>query len=256
MDLDSIDFDEIEFTPNIPKKKGSGSFFWNLLTALMLLVAVIFVVFFALVFRDPYTAFNPFPPPTLPAVIVIPTETVPGVVPSQTPTAAATLTPLVLENKPTHTATQEVTPPTEIALIPTIRVDTPTPVRSSYAFILQSPPAAINASVLYPERGCNWLGVGGQVVDLQGRSYTGITVQLGGSLDNKAMNLTSLTGTVRQYGQAGYEFTLGDIPIASRSSLWLRLLDQAGIPLSERVFFDTYEDCQSNLIVINFKQVR
>jgi len=38
--------------------------------------------------------------------------------------------------------------------------------------------------------------------------------------------------------------------------MWVRLIDQARLPLSPKVYFDTYEDCHRNLIVINFRQVR
>jgi hypothetical protein len=36
----------------------------------------------------------------------------------------------------------------------------------------------------------------------------------------------------------------------------VQLFDQSMAPLSERVFFDTYDDCSQNLILINFRQVR
>ena len=100
------------------------------------------------------------------------------------------------------------------------------------------------------------MGVGGQVLDLQGRPLTGVTVQLSGTLDGKSTILNSLTGTARQYGEAGFEFTLEDAPLASTGTLWVRLADQASLPLSGRQFFDTYAECEKNLIIINFKQIR
>jgi hypothetical protein len=121
---------------------------------------------------------------------------------------------------------------------------------------LKSVPSAIDASVLNPERGCNWMGIGGQVLDLQGRPLTGVTVQLGGTLEGRSITLNSLTGTARQYGEAGFEFTLSDLPIASNGTLWVRLADQASLPLSGRQSFDTYAECEKNLIIINFKQIR
>jgi len=36
----------------------------------------------------------------------------------------------------------------------------------------------------------------------------------------------------------------------------VQLLDQAGAPLSEKIYFETFEDCNRNLVFINFKQVR
>jgi hypothetical protein len=68
--------------------------------------------------------------------------------------------------------------------------------------------------------------------------------------------MISLTGVALNYGRGGYEFTLADRPIASKGSLWLQLLDQSGIPLSEQVYFDTYDSCEQNLIIVDFKQIR
>ena len=68
--------------------------------------------------------------------------------------------------------------------------------------------------------------------------------------------LMNLTGVALNYGRSGYEFTLADHPIASKQSAWVQLLDQSNLPLSPKVYFNTYEDCSKNLIIVNFKQVR
>lgn len=102
------------------------------------------------------------------------------------------------------------------------------------------------------------MGVGGQVVDLSGGPVTGLIIRLGGRLAERNLSqpLLNLTGVARNYGESGYEFTLADHPIPSRGSLWLQLLDQSGFPLSDKFFFDTFDSCDKNLIIINFKQVR
>jgi hypothetical protein len=81
-------------------------------------------------------------------------------------------------------------------------------------------------------------------------------VQVGGYLGAAKIDLLSLTGTALQYGQAGYEFTLAEKPIASTGKLWVQLLDQSDLPLSDKIYFDTFSACEQNLIIINFKQVR
>jgi hypothetical protein len=68
--------------------------------------------------------------------------------------------------------------------------------------------------------------------------------------------MMSLTGVALNYGPSGFEFQLAGKPVASKKTLWTQLLDQEGLPVSDRVFFDTYADCNRNLILINFKQVR
>jgi len=106
--------------------------------------------------------------------------------------------------------------------------------------------------------GCNWLGVGGQAVDMSGAPVVGLIVRIGGILPGVTLPdpLMSLTGVALNYGRAGYEFTLADHPIASLGSLWIQLLDSSGTPLSEQFFFETYDSCDKNLIIIDFKQIR
>jgi hypothetical protein len=65
-----------------------------------------------------------------------------------------------------------------------------------------------------------------------------------------------MTGLAPQYGLGGFEFTLADKPVASNGTLWIQLLDQQNLALSDRVYFDTFDDCQKNLIIIYFNQVR
>jgi hypothetical protein len=102
------------------------------------------------------------------------------------------------------------------------------------------------------------MGVGGQVVDMNGAPVTGLIIQLGGVLPGVKIpeHFITLTGVAINYGRSGYEFKLADKPIKSSRSLWLQLLSQAGGFLSDKVYFDTYDNCEKNLIVIDFKQVR
>jgi hypothetical protein len=65
-----------------------------------------------------------------------------------------------------------------------------------------------------------------------------------------------MTGWAPQYGAGGFEFTLADKLFASNDALWIQLLDQQNLPLSDRVYFDTYDDCKKNLIIIYFEQVK
>jgi hypothetical protein len=102
------------------------------------------------------------------------------------------------------------------------------------------------------------MGVGGQAIDLSGAPVLGLVVQLGGNLQGNLLDLLSLTGSAAQfgYGPGGYEFTLADEPITTDETLYVQLLDQAGQPLSDRVFFDTTDSCEQNLVLINFTQLK
>ena len=51
-------------------------------------------------------------------------------------------------------------------------------------------------------------------------------------------------------------FTLEDLVVTSTDGLQIQLVDTNGLPLSLAYKLQTYEDCQRNLILVNFKQVR
>jgi hypothetical protein len=235
----------------VPDNRGDQ--IWNFLTVLVLAAMLVLIVIFYLIYRQPSIPINPYPPATLPVALVLPTATPtpPKLPPTWTPTVTFT---------PAATDTPQPIPPTptfiggDLALTPSA-----TPQYNAvYAFALEGDPAAVSAAIFSLNRNqCNWMGVGGRVVDLQKRPVTGILVQLGGTVKGKVFNQTSLTGTATGYGESGYEFTLNDQQaFASKGLLWVRLMDQQGIPLSPEIHFDTLEDCSKNLIMVNFKQVR
>lgn len=238
----------------------SRDLIWNVATGLVLALVPIIAVVFGLIFINPQTSLNPLPPPTLPAVAEMATAA-----PTQlmmpatwTPTVTRTLTPtetLVPSETLIPSATVEVISGTPMEDGPQAE-PTETMISGGYTFNPQSDPQPISAALYDANRGCSWMGVAGRVFDVQGRPVTGIRVVLNGYLDGQTVQLSSLTGTAAQYGPSGYEFTLSDQLLASDDALYVRLLDQADVPLSARVNFDTFEDCAKNLILIDFKAVR
>lgn len=236
---------------------------WNGLTLLVLLAVIIVAMGFLVIFLNPNSAINPFPPPTLPALLMLPSSTpapegmqsgtdTPFQNQSETPTetASPTATPTITL---TPTATFEP-PPITVSPSPTLRA-TATP--GGYAFVPQEgSPDAIPYSI-YSDVGCNYLGVGGRVLGLDGSPVTpGVIVRLMGRLNGQRVSIDTLSGTATQYGESGFAFNLADHPIASRGQLSVQLLDQAYLPMSDRITFDTYEDCARNLIFITFRQMR
>jgi hypothetical protein len=77
-----------------------------------------------------------------------------------------------------------------------------------------------------------------------------------GILPSSQVDLFTVTGTAPIYGQGGFEFRLGDTPLSTNDRLYAQLLDQAGLPLSEQIYFDTSSECTQNLILVRFRQVR
>ena len=123
-------------------------------------------------------------------------------------------------------------------------------------FVMQDGNPQYIPNIYHPDDGCSWLGVGGQVTGLNGGPVLYLSIKLGGSLNGESVDMITISGTAPQYGQAGYEFKLSDQPVDSAQHLYVQLLDQADLPLSEKYYFDTFNDCEKNLILINFKQER
>ncbi len=120
---------------------------WDILAVLTLVAVVIVGVIFLQIFSNPHTALNPFPPPTLPAAVVIPSST-----PTQrslpatwTPAPSeGTLQPgevsFVATSTPLPTATgfmlPTFTPSMTFTVTPTI---TPTRTRDQAKYVSQNP---------------------------------------------------------------------------------------------------------------------
>ena len=221
---------------------------WNILTVIVLIGALCLACGFLTVFLNPQSGLNPFPPPTLPALAptITPSPTLRMLLPptwTPTPPPPPTDTPTP---EPTYTLTPEgALPPTEGTRDPA----------QGMPFVIQDGFPQYIPNIYHPDAGCNWQGIGGQVTGLNGGPVLFLSIRLGGSLNGEAVDLLTISGTAPQYGQAGFEFTLGEQPVDSAQSLYVELLDQADLPLSEKFYFDMFSDCEKNLILINFKQI-
>jgi hypothetical protein len=104
--------------------------------------------------------------------------------------------------------------------------------------------------------GCNWTGVAGQVFDLTGAPIKNLILHLEGFWNGSAVSTEALSGSADQYGPAGYQFVLGTQTLDSTQALWIQVQYAAHKEISARVYFNTYNDCARNLILVNFVQVR
>jgi hypothetical protein len=104
----------------------------------------------------------------------------------------------------------------------------------------------------HPEAGCSWLSVAGQVFNLENDPEIGFIVEAGGSLEGEPVLGLSLTGLGSVYGPGGYEIQLADHTIASQDQVWVQLKDEAGNPLSYPIYLQTYDNCDKNVILLNF----
>jgi tetratricopeptide (TPR) repeat protein len=149
----------------------------------------------------------------------------------------------------TPTATATPRPPTPI---PTPRPATATPIptatRSPWRYTqLGGPTYRWNDK---NPAGCEWLGVGGQVLDTAGAGLSGATVRV---WSGGWQGPTSVSGQKTEYGSGGWEVYLDNHP---KDGIWnCQVVDAGGTGLSPVVTFHTYAgDCSRNLVLINFKQ--
>jgi hypothetical protein len=216
------------------------------LTVVVLLVTFAIGAFLLFVFINPQTPYNPLHP-NIPTAFAFPTVTV---------------TPLQMEATWTPTIVNGTVPPT---LAPTFTLE-PTSTVVSLVPPSKTPPAsptseppysanvsAIASTIIHPDSECQWLGVGGSVVDADNAPVLYLTLRLTGSLNDQPVEKLTVSGTAPDYGQAGFEFKLGTTPVDS-SKLRLQLLDQSGVLQADEVVVVTHKDCSKNLILVRFKK--
>ena len=251
--MDAFDYADARETP----APSTSALIWNILTVAILIMVLCVAAVFLLFFINPNNSMNPFPPPT--QIQAVPTFT-----PTPTPriqlvatwTNTPTELPTATQVRPTNTPLVTETPvPSEPTATMTEMITATPP---EYSFVVQDgSPTAISGTGFHPEAGCSWMGVAGQATSLNGSPVIGLFVLLGGELNGKLYEeKLSMTCTAPQYGQGGFEFTIADQTIASNDTLWIQLLDQANLPISEKVNFDTFAECEKNLIIIYFTQVK
>lgn len=248
--MNFIDHDELTRRMKRRKRRQRSDVFWNFMTICTILATIAMAAVFLMIFSNPSISINPFPPPTMPVLVIYPTAT---------PTLSslpATWTPTV--GLATETPEPVIaTATSELSLTTAAPTITKQPAgEDAYTFALQGAPTGLKSEVFKPATGCTWQGVAGLVVDMQSKPLVNIMIILKGSYDGKTISTQTISGTHTEYGESGYEFQLGTAPITSNGLLSIQLVDQAGLPLSEEVIFDTYGTCDKNLVLINFKQVK
>jgi len=228
-------------------KRGSRLAIWDMLSIFTLILTVCIVAYFAAIYMMPNSAINPLnpnrndyllpPTPTITQIQLLPTWTNTPINVTETPTLLPTFT---LE--PTATLLSLITPST-----------TPSPTKTPKA-PFSATVTYIDSTIIHPELGCNWQGVGGTIVDSNNADMLRITVRLVGFYNSKSKNELTVSSIAPAYGQSGYEFFLGTVPISSDGLLYVQILDQAGLPLSDNVSINTFNDCSKNLALVRFKK--
>jgi hypothetical protein len=221
---------------------------WDVLSIAMLILTLCLGLYFMAIFLFPQSAFNPLKPNTVDPNAP-PTATITPIQLDATwtvaPTEVITETPTLL---PTYTLEPSATP---FSLVPP--TETPTPTATPKA-PFSANTTYIASTIIHPEAGCNWQGVGGTVVDANNADMLRMTISLIGFYNGKSVSQLTVSSIAPAYGKSGFEFVLGTVPISSQDELYLQLLDQSGLPLSGKIYIDTFDDCSKNLALVRFKK--
>lgn len=244
--------EDFDFDGTQSKRAGAPMQIWDMLSILILILTACLLGYFALVFINPQSSLNIMPPggglfsnppPTLTVtpLKLEPTWTAsPTLVLTPSDTPRPTLTPI-----PTNTSFSLV-PPTK----------TPKPTKTPRAPFSAVSVSQVESTLIHPELTCNWAGIGGTVVDANNSPVIGTVVILRGTLNGSTMEQQTVSGINKEYGPSGFEFVIGNAPVASNKTLYVQLVDQQNIPLSDPVQITTSSECGKNLVMIRFKKNR
>jgi hypothetical protein len=241
--------DVFDFVDDKPKRsrRGASGLIWKIGTAYFLFGTLCLVVFFVYTFANPYNPLNPFPP--APGVTLDTPDT--PVQPPPDTQAPPTATQPV---PPTATPTEEVTliPLPTITSFATSEVTATTPSGSAAHYKAQD-----GTPIYLPHsEGCGGLYIAGNVIDLSGNPLVFMLVRVGGTLGGEPLYVEdALSGSNPLYTESGWEVKIADAPIDSTGTVFVELYTLDSVdPVSDLIIVDTYNDCNRNLIIVNFVQ--
>jgi hypothetical protein len=125
--------------------------------------------------------------------------------------------------------------------------------KPAYPYGLQTGTPALLQNFVNTD-GCNYLGVGGQVLKLDGDAVSGLVVEITGTLSGKNILNLALTGNAQNLGPGGYAIKIGDQPVDSSGTLKIQVFDLNGAPQTPLIPIDTFADCNKNFILVNFSE--
>lgn len=101
--------------------------------------------------------------------------------------------------------------------------------------------------------GCQFQGIGGQVLDQNGESYTTpLIVRV--SSDSLVVDNTILTGSNPLYGASGFEVQVANS--VNNNTYLVQLESQTNISVSESTQVNFSGDCSKNIALVTFVQIR
>ena len=250
---------------------------FNILTAMMVFATVLFLLVIVVVVFVPDMVPAGILPEFLQPEEILPTSTrlaeasVPTVTPSYTPgvTLPPTRTPVPAQPTntppPTNTRRPTLTPSITPSLPPATPTRTPTPTptdtptpgpsptvtntRSPFPFTksLDSPTYLQNFA---NNAGCNWLGIAGEVFDLEGNPVATGAYRV--HIWDNGIDVRVTPGEASAYGPSGYEQFLFDSPRIQDHNIQLETANGTAVSQVYRV--TTRSSCNQNLLYFIFVQ--
>lgn len=243
--------DDFDFDGKQTRSRGfsAPTNMWDMLSILVLVLTGCLVLYFGMIFINPNSSLNFLPPGGGGNGLPTATPTFIQLEPTWTASPTLFVTPTNTP-RPTFTSLPTNTP---FSLVPPTR--TPRPTNTPRAPFTASA-SNVESTLIHPELSCNWAGIGGTVVDNNGSHVIGTVVVLRGSLDGKLIEQQTVSGINKEYGQSGFEFVLGNAPVATNKTLYVQLVDQSNLPLSDPFYVTTSSDCSKNLVLVRFRKTR
>jgi hypothetical protein len=175
----------------------------------------------------------------------------------QQPTATFT-SQATSPGKPEPTRTPTVKPPaTKTATREPSATPAPTFTSTPLPYQVQVRNPLYLENFVHPDQSCDWMGAAGQIFNSEGSVVKDIVIRAGGTLNGVEIMETMTMPLAnpeddKSYGPGGFELQFAESPFASEDQIWIQLFDLGGAPLSKKIFLETFDDCQKNLILLNF----
>jgi hypothetical protein len=241
--------DDFNFDGEQSRPQGAPMQMWDILSIVVLLLTACAGAYFVFVFLNPTSSYNILPPGGRGPQVATLTVTPQQLQATWTPSPTLALTP---SNTPRPTFTPFFTS-TSFSLVPPTKTSKPT---STPKAPFSATFSQVESTVIHPDLACNWAGIGGTVVDANNSPVIGTVVVLRGTLNGSTVEQQTVSGINKEYGPSGFEFVLGNAPVASNNTLYVQLVDLQNIPLSDKISVVTSSECNKNLVIVRFKKNR
>ncbi|MDX1615437.1 MAG: hypothetical protein R3300_14085 [Candidatus Promineifilaceae bacterium] len=161
-------------------------------------------------------------------------------------TLQPTQTPSPIPTFPTRTPTPTYTPTPTFTPTPG---PSPTATNTPSAFLFTK---SVDSPFPLERAGCRWMGVGGEVLDVDGSPVAGDQYRV--HIWESGVDAMVPVGGATQYGPSGFELFLHDEPRVQQHNIQLETV--SGTAVSQVYRIETFANCRSNLVYFVFERNR